>query len=47
RKALTEAGRAAKGGSAESPEQAQTAGDAATANAPAVAEPQADQKTEG
>ncbi|MBK0866360.1 MULTISPECIES: 30S ribosomal protein S3 [unclassified Saccharopolyspora] len=43
----TEAGRAAKGGSAESPEQAQTAGDAATANAPAVAEPQADQKTEG
>ncbi|GAA3365330.1 MULTISPECIES: 30S ribosomal protein S3 [Saccharopolyspora] len=44
----TEAGRAAaKGGTAESPEQAQTAGDAATANAPAVAEPQADQKTEG
>ena len=44
----TEAGRAAaKGGSAESPEQAQTSGDAATANAPAVAEPQADQKTEG
>ncbi len=50
----TEAGRAAaekadknKGGSAESPEQAQTAGDVATGNAPAVSEPRADEKTEG
>ena len=49
----TEAGRAAAekapktGGSADSPEQAQTAGDAAIANAPAVSEPSADEKTEG
>ena len=42
----TEAGRAAKG-SAQSPEQAQTAGDVASANAPAVAEPRSDEKTEG
>jgi small subunit ribosomal protein S3 len=54
----TEAGRAAAdkaskpapardAGSAESPEQAQTAGDVAAENAPAVAEPRADEKTEG
>ncbi|MBE9374981.1 30S ribosomal protein S3 [Saccharopolyspora sp. HNM0983] len=34
-------------GSAQSPEQAQTAGDVASASAPAVAEPQAEEKTEG
>ncbi|QGK71524.1 30S ribosomal protein S3 [Allosaccharopolyspora coralli] len=48
----TEAGRAAadkgnKGGSAESPEQAQTAGDVAAADAPEVSSPSADEKTEG
>ena len=51
----TEAGRAAagksdkpaKGGSSESPEQEQTAGDVAAENAPAVSEPGVDEKTEG
>ncbi|CAM05994.1 small subunit ribosomal protein S3 [Saccharopolyspora erythraea NRRL 2338] len=46
----TEAGRAAADkskGSAQSPEQAQTSGDVASANAPQVAEPRADEKTEG
>jgi small subunit ribosomal protein S3 len=50
----TEAGRAAaskeksaKGGSAESPEQQQTASDVAAENAPAVSEPGVDEKTEG
>lgn len=47
----TESGRAAKGGaksggSSESPQQEQTATDAAVENAPAVSEPHAEQKTE-